>query len=55
LQFGVESSADGFLFALAGALAGAVPTEIGQLAQLERLCLGGNRLTGTPKKTSLIA
>ena len=37
------------------ALAGAIPTEVGQLAQLERLALGFNQLTGTPKKTSLIA
>jgi hypothetical protein len=35
--------------------AGAIPTEVGQLAQLERLALGSNQLTGTPKKTSLIA
>ncbi len=31
------------------ALAGAIPTEIGQLAQLERVDLESNQLTGTPK------
>jgi Leucine-rich repeat (LRR) protein len=43
-----------FLFP-GNALAGAIPTEIGQLAQLERLDLENNQLTGTPQKTSLTA
>ena len=34
------------------AMAGAIPTEIGQLAQLERLDLDNNQLTGTPQETS---
>jgi hypothetical protein len=36
-----------FLFP-GNALAAAIPTEVGQLAQLERLALGSNQLTGTP-------
>jgi hypothetical protein len=54
LQFGVESTADGLLFP-ENALAGAIPTEIGQLAQLERLDIDNNQLTGTLQQTSLIA
>ena len=47
-----ESTADGFVSE--NALAGAIPTEIGQLAQLVRLDLHNNQLTGAPK-THLIA
>ena len=47
-----ESTADGFVSE--NALAGAIPTEIGQLAQLARLDLERNQLTGAPK-THLIA
>ena len=42
-----ESTADGFV--CENALAGAIPTEIGQLAQLIRLDLENNQLTGAPK------
>jgi hypothetical protein len=44
-----SSTTDDFLFP-DNAFAGAIPTEVGQLAQLERLALGSNELTGTPKK-----
>ena len=47
-----ESTADGF--EPKNALAGAIPTEIGQLARLVRLELDNNQLTGAPK-THLIA
>jgi hypothetical protein len=47
-----ESTADGF--EPKNALAGAIPTEIGQLARLMRLDLDNNQLTGAPK-THLIA
>ena len=47
-----ESTADGF--ASENALAGAIPTEIGQLAQLVHLDLEINQLTGA-SKTHLIA
>ena len=47
-----ESTADGFVSE--NALAGAIPTEIGQLAQLLDLGLSGNQLTGA-SKTHLIA
>ena len=43
-----------FLFVCENVLAGAIPTEIGQLAQLVRLDLDNNQLTGAPK-THLIA
>ena len=47
-----ESTAE--CFVPENALAGAVPTEIGQLAQLVRLDLSYNQLTGASKKlTSL--
>ena len=47
-----ESTADGFVSE--NALAGAIPTEIGLLAQLVRLDLSYNKLTGASKKlTSL--
>ena len=42
-----ESTADGF--EPKNALAGAIPTEIGQLARLVRLELDNNQLTGAPK------
>ena len=42
-----ESTAVGFV--CENALAGAIPTEIGQLAQLIRLDLENNQLTGAPK------
>ena len=48
-----ESTADGFVSE--NALAGAIPTEIGQLAQLVRLDLSYNQLTGASNKTRLIA
>ena len=43
-----------FLFMCENVLAGAIPTEIGQLAQLVHLDLDNNQLTGAPK-THLIA
>ena len=47
-----ESTADGFVSE--NALAGAIPTEIGQLTQLMGLSLNSNQLTGA-SKTHLIA
>ena len=47
-----ESTAE--CFVPENALVGAIPTEIGQLAQLARLDLDRNQLTGAPK-THLIA
>ena len=44
-----ESTADGF--ASENALAGAIPTEIGQLAQLVRLDLQNNQLAGASKNS----
>ena len=44
-----ESTADGFVSE--NALAGAIPTEIGQLAQLVRLDLSYNQLTGASKNS----
>ncbi len=43
-----ESTAE--CFVAGNALAGAIPTEIGQLAQLETLYLNRNQLTGASKK-----
>ena len=43
-----ESTADGFVSE--NALAGAIPTEIGQLTQLKGLSLSNNQLTGASKK-----
>ena len=43
-----ESTADGFVSE--NALAGAIPTEIGQLTQLKGLGLGSNQLTSASKK-----
>ena len=43
-----ESTADGFVSE--NALAGAIPTELGQLTQLEFLRLRNNQLTGASKK-----
>ncbi len=48
-----ESTADGFVSE--NALAGAIPTEIGQLTQLTVLGLLKNQLTGASNKTRLIA
>ncbi len=42
-----ESTADGFV--PKNALAGAIPTEMGQLARLVRVDLDNNQLTGAPK------
>ena len=42
-----ESTADGFVSE--NALAGAIPTEIGQLTQLTGLPLNSNQLTGASK------
>ena len=47
-----ESTDDGFVSE--NALAGAIPTEIGQLAQLVRLDLSYNQLTGASKKLTLL-
>jgi hypothetical protein len=44
-----ESTADSFVSK--NALAGAIPTEMGQLARLVCLDLDHNRLTGAPKLT----
>ena len=46
-----EYTIDGFV--TENALAGAVPTEIGQLAQLTQLSLSFNQLTGAWPKNSL--
>jgi hypothetical protein len=43
-----ESTADGFVSD--NALAGAIPTEIGQLTQLKGLGLNENQLTGASEK-----
>ena len=43
-----ESTADGFVSE--NALAGAIPTEMGQLAKSMRLDLSDNQLTGASKK-----
>jgi hypothetical protein len=48
-QLVCESTADGFL--PENALAGAIPTEIGQLAQLVHLDLHFNQLTGASKNS----
>ena len=48
-----ESSAEGFVSE--NAFAGAIPTEIGQLAELVTLDLYENQLTGASNKTRLIA
>ena len=44
-----ESTADGFVSE--NALAGAIPTEIGQLTQLLTLSLSSNQLTGASKNS----
>ena len=53
LQLVNESTVDGFVPEIA--LAGPIPSEIGQLVQLKRLILQGNQLTGACHKTRLNA
>ena len=48
-----ESTTDGVV--PANALAGRIPTEIGQLAQLRALYLYSNQLTGACRETPLVA
>ena len=46
-----ESTIDGFV--PENALAGTIPTEIGQLAQLKALAVSTNQLTGACRENSL--